>query len=445
MSGARHVSQWSVDGCSARRHPRVSFLLSLSFAIAIVAPVSFAGQPAVDKPKGATTDEVEPGTAEWVDALRKNLYSPDASLRRRSAEEISKIGPAARAAIPDLVSAILRNDTSLAGHALIGIGRESIPAVLDALAAAKDNSNARSSFYFVLGSLYKEGDAEIERVICRAIKEERPDTLRCSAMSWSHENGPISTGRPPVQGAARMLIEVLRDSNEPVDMRDWAALNVGYFGAEARPILPLLRQTFDDPKAGEDSRRFALLSIGRLNVDDRGTAQFLRTVFKNEKEPSKIRGDAVECLGRSRFTSIATDDMLELLRKRPDGRLDYLYDQTVASLMKIDLPKDAASLLVDLIEDDRFQFRGPGRIALVQAVGRIGPSAKAEISRLMAKLKEDPYSLSERGLEPCVSMLIAVVGRTAAIAELRAIAAHHGLDRREPIPMKIRELESLKD
>lgn len=141
------------------------------------------------------------------------LGSEDAEMRRRAAEELSRLGPPAEAAVPALLRALAENEDPnfphFAANALGAIGpgaKEALPALRPLLSAP--NPYVRVAAASALGRI-----AEAERA-----------------------------------GAANFLLKALNDENHGV--RANAASALGDFKEEAAQTLPALKAALSDPAEG---------------------------------------------------------------------------------------------------------------------------------------------------------------------------------------------------
>jgi hypothetical protein len=108
-----------------------------------------------------------------IDPLREALTDPDAEVRFMSAMALSRFGPAAARAVPDLVLALADDETSVARWsetALSQIGPAALPALEQLL---QDGDPARlSGAVWILRRLSTEGDAE--RILREGAQHDDP-------------------------------------------------------------------------------------------------------------------------------------------------------------------------------------------------------------------------------------------------------------------------------
>ena len=180
-----------------------------------------------------------------VPTLVAALQDAAASVRRRAAEALGGIGPAAEAAVPALVAA-LQNDRDAvreaAARALEGIG----PAAVPALVAALQHDVVR---HWAARALRGIGPAAVP-ALTPALHDADAGML---GMAFN-----IVEGIGPA--AVPALIAALQDDNASV--RRWAAIALGRIGPAAEAAVPALVAALQD---GDAVRHWAADALKRID------------------------------------------------------------------------------------------------------------------------------------------------------------------------------------
>lgn len=187
------------------------------------------------------------------------LAAPDRDARREASYQLLHLGPAAKAALPDLIKALDDSDKQVWSNALSAIAAigpdavDAVPKLLEGLNSNRSGGRYRDQSQFVLRSAYalaRIGEAAKPQLI-DALKGK--DTgLRIGAAKALGGMGPAAKDAIPT------LIENLGHSDQ--DLRTEVIESLGLIGADA---VPALKDSLggNDPHIREGSAR-ALASIG---------------------------------------------------------------------------------------------------------------------------------------------------------------------------------------
>jgi HEAT repeat protein len=213
------------------------------------------------------------------------LKNRDADIRKRAAEGLGKLGPAApEEAVRELRGAVKDDDDGVRRGAIVALGqigpgaKDAVPALI--LALDDDNASVRSATAEALGKIGQEAVP----ALIKAVDADRP-RIRVGALQALGFAGPaahaaipklISTLSDPEvrKEAIRALAGIGKDAvvpltkalgNEDEDIRHGAAMALGYIGAAAKDaVAALTTLSEDDPSAKvRDAARLALRRIQR--------------------------------------------------------------------------------------------------------------------------------------------------------------------------------------
>ena len=170
----------------------------------------------------------------------------------------------------------------------------------------------------------------------------------------------------PSERIVATLIEALIDGSNPA-----AALELGQFGAPARPAMRALVPYLTDDTAGPN----AIIAVGRIGDPDGVAVTELRRFAA--APTSRHRGLAVAALGELNAAEAVPDIVVALGDRRKDTRI-------LAARALGDIGADAAvPELAALLDDADAQVRA----AAATALGRIGPAAAPAVSALAELLQ----------------------------------------------------------
>jgi len=191
-----------------------------------------------------------------IERLKSQLTVPEAEDRIHAAQELRKIGSAAKDAVPTLVNALKDEEISVrvcAAEALAVIGSTApdiFPVLMEGM---KDtNKEIRQSAVYALGKIVSEVKEAFPALI-KALKDPIKE-VRWTAVVALRQIGPEP------QAAVPDLIKALK--NEDKDFRLGAAIGLGGIGSEAKAAVPDLMEALTDES--KYLRRFAFLALGEI-------------------------------------------------------------------------------------------------------------------------------------------------------------------------------------
>lgn len=213
-----------------------------------------------------------------ITRIISNLTHPERDVRHAAADTLGEMGPAAQAAIPALIEALLRSDGpgEPYSRALAWIGTPVIPAVLDLI-----RSDAASQ---VADGLLVMGPAETP------IPEGENERGQGQPRRWT---APIwydlmhvlwMIGEPAVPA----LIGLMGDPNP--DVRAFAIRIVAALGLDDAPIIeaatPALLKTLEDPEPA--IWQPAALALGRRQLHPRDVVPALEKIKRELESPEPL-------------------------------------------------------------------------------------------------------------------------------------------------------------
>jgi HEAT repeat protein len=262
----------------------------------------------------------------------------------------------------------------------------SLPIILRA--AGDKRASVRSSAIYLLFK-FQGKPRQIVPVLLRAIQDENKLVRRQAAYRfWPYGSE---------KGVVPALIKALEDRDVAKDKSEvcvaWiAAESLGCMGRYARPAIPALTKAAKS--GGRDLRNAAIGALGRVGRDDKKSAEIivplLLGVFKDRHETIRNRCCAAYVLGRiGAPAKCAISEFLKVLRDKsaPDPQPGRgLRDGILYGLAEFGpVAKEALPGLVDILLDCNLPYQETQRAA--EALGSIGPSAKAAIPALTIALK----------------------------------------------------------
>ena len=238
----------------------------------------------VDSSIGCILETMEDIDPEVVTALIEALKIPDNDVRVNAVWALGKIGPQARAAIPELMEALVDNDWKVRFPAAWALGRigpdavETIPSLIHAL-----------------------GDRKVD------VRREA-----VQALGWIG---------PQVNEVVPALIGSLKDPD--ADIRYKAALMLGGFGSTAKEAVPALIDALDDPD--ELVRRFVPQALGEIGSDAKDAIPALILGFRDE-EVSTYASSALGKIGKVAVPALieALKDEDQNVRHKSASALGYI-------------------------------------------------------------------------------------------------------------------------
>jgi HEAT repeat protein len=282
-----------------------------------------------ERPQG----EVDP---EALEGLLHDLRYEVRRKQEKAADTLRELGPAAKAAVPDLVEALgkrwpaVRKRVALAlGH--VGGGAEVIPALQRVLEQDEDADvrHAAADTLIRLGagvSLLHSTDDERRRQASEGLAELGPAARSAvpALLAMLLDNDPITslnTRRSLARAIwligpdANVLPDLLRALQAPDELvRLWIARSFAILGPAAVSATPALVQALTDP--AEMVRSSLAWALARIGLDAIGSV-----VKALQSGKPALRRGAAECLGRMRahdaipFLKAAQQDNEEAVRR----------------------------------------------------------------------------------------------------------------------------------
>jgi HEAT repeat protein len=311
---------------------------------------------------------------ETASALRRALHKPDASVK--AADVLGFIGPAASAAVPDLLAACKLPDAGLRLHAalaLVQVDPVQAPVaveVLTALLKERDTSLQNGAAWGLgeIGPLAKDAVP----ALLRAYRDTEDKEVRFTLIEALGQIGPAAKESLPA------LIAILKDREGGGSGSAMGALYA--FGPAARVAVPSLVQILKEGDPDEGllaARALSRIDPARAKPGVPALAQLLHETMDFPEEGA----DPLGAIGP------AAKEAIPALRKAmkqwpPEWRLI-----AVKALVRID-PAEARRNLPALRA--ALKHRKPAeRCYAAAALGLIGPAAQAAVPDLVAAL-DDP-------------------------------------------------------
>lgn len=374
--------------------------------------------PALPHDQARSRQLIDRGPSVIPEMIQVIASTGDAGARLDALFVLAHFGPQSRQAVPALLAVVRRTDSLLdefagdpaaepkradaemATRALTAIGEEAIGPLVEALGAFPWVSRA------LVRALAGMGPAAIPRLLDGL--PARPPVLRDRIAAVLGESRPVLP--EAVQALGRLL------DDDPVSrVRMSAALALKQLGAEAGPAVPSLLKVLDEPGIGVYAAE-ALAASGR--EPDRAVEVLIREL--RTPAPSWKQEPLVEPLRRlAAEVPEALDALIEALRASPYktvrlasakalGRLGPAARAAVVPLILASEEERTGSAGSDNVHDESryaLSLIGPGepgavadlvgllehrdswvRLGAAEALGRIGPPARAALPALASRL-----------------------------------------------------------
>ena len=306
--------------------------------------------------------------AEWTVILRDE-HSPD---RDRAALALGCLGPDARSAVPDLITAAGHpGHVRFACDALGRIGMHAELAIPLLMERIREQSTQRDGLAYANSDL--QALARIGAPAVPILTESltaRDEAFRPFAADALGRIGP------PAKAAVPSLIwalsdEAQRDAFDP--LRYKAVVALGRIGPEARPAIPALERLFADNMLGEWEPFHELVQaldrLGSPPVDP------LLAMFLGEKSPYA----ATELAGLGPRAGAAVPRLRAALA---DPRIQVRVDAAVALAWIAPPAPESLPVLIDALKNHPDEAT-----AVPAALGHLGPFASAAIPALIAEVE----------------------------------------------------------
>lgn len=222
---------------------------------------------------------------EKVKGLIAQLQDVDAAKREQAADELGRLGPQAKAAVPTVARQLEDRNQRVrisAATALSRFGAEAKSVVPQLIEALKDcDAFVAPAAASALGHIGPEAKAAVPALVL-ALKSEEPATRSCSAFAL----GRIG---PDAKAAVPALEEALKDTDT----------SVGYSAAEALANLSAVSPLIEALKNGTSrERHFAAFGLGCIGPGAKAAVPALTDAL-NDKDES-VRYAAVVALKKIR-------------------------------------------------------------------------------------------------------------------------------------------------
>ena len=345
------------------------------------------------------------------------------ALRDWAKAELIDVGPDAVPAISRVLRESGHQSASRAAMAALAeisqSSRDHVPALLEAL--THTDPSIRASAAHALGEIGPRSRAAVTALI-GALKDEETN-VRCQAEL------ALALIDPGAGAAVPALIEALRDKDKHV--RWVAGKALARIGPGAKAAVPALIEALKDE--GENVRWMAGYALEEMGSDARAAVPALIEALKDEDEG--VRAEAAEALAEiDPNVRVAVPVLLKML----EDELRHRRSRAAAALGKIGPDVEAAvSAFIDASKDKRTHVWGnyalfkiasrPDTIpALIEAMGdengdvreeaadalgRIGPDARAAVPALTKALSDE-----HEGVRYYAALALAAIGPDAGAA-----------------------------
>lgn len=177
-----------------------------------------------------------------IQRLKFQLSVPDVKDRSYAMQELEEIGPAAKAAVPDLIKLLKDKDEQIcqkAWCALVKIGSAAVSALAEML--KDENVKVRRAAVCAIEAIGSEAKVAVPALI-EALKDENEEVRWYTVIAL----GKIGIA---AKDAVDSLIEALKDKETGV--RSYAAFALGRMGSEARKAIPALIEALEKDESGD--------------------------------------------------------------------------------------------------------------------------------------------------------------------------------------------------
>lgn len=329
-----------------------------------------------------------------VPALAEALKDSDTVVRVKAADALAKIGPAAQAVAPELCGA-LRDNTTVVRLSVVIALMQIMPIkrdyVSDIVLLLQNDPEVlvRSQAAIALGKT-KEASIAVPALI-QALNDKESRVGQAAAES-------LAEFGPEAKSAVAALLDAKKGHVGLAAVRALKSIEPAVLNPEGRKAVDALIEQLKNPN--EMERLDAVLKLRHIGPDAVAAIPGLLEVIKNKQKEDFVREAAASVLadlGPSAKQSVAA--LLVILSNDKKART-YLID----CLDKIDRNRD--DVLVVLIRTFEANKDEPDRIAILNALRRYGPKAKAAVPLLIKTFKEEPRNSIIRELSAEILYLI---------------------------------------
>jgi HEAT repeat protein len=328
--------------------------------------------------------------SDWVKELRGD---GDARTKTRALLALLAIGPKPRAVIPAACGALAEDkDPEIRSGAAQLLGelaqspeekidfRDAVEALKKALAGPKmdKEESVRTAAATALGRMRDRNDVRFGVVALVEALKDKPDVQMAAAASIDRLDRAAATV-DSVNVVEAMLL-LLKDPGAPMLARCSAATFVARQNADGS--ITALSEVLGDDKAGTQLRQTAADMLGRFKENaDSAVPVLARALTAKEVEIRIAAGTTLAKVGpRAR-------DALPQLREALRDENGFVRNRAVNVIGR--LGPDAADALKDLVACLKSEKVVENRIAVLQALGQMGPQAK-EAAGLVAEFTRSP-------------------------------------------------------
>jgi hypothetical protein len=390
-----------------------AFMLALWLSASMASGQS-PSQPQTGQPQHTTTTKQDAPSdlqiAAEVEILRVHLKSTNQDQRKAAAKRLTKYGPAAQAALPELVAIMLDPEDGANGYArriIVQIGLPAIGPMIKGYDKAV-TPQQRLSLIPWLGELYKqEENVALGAVLLHALRHDPVEDVRCSVMRF------VATGAI-ASDAMQILLSILEDKKASVTLRGHAASNLGRSGAQAKRAMPTQLRIFQDESNDGDLRRHAFVGLSLIGNDDLEIAKMAHAIVIDEKRPLDLRSCAAAALGRMKHGQIAADDLGKMLERIGPEANNSLFFCSLQSIANLRPNKSAIPVLTEILE--YYDGLGPMSRQALKALGNLGVESAVVGPRILDVIKKQDRLMLLR--EEIIFSLPRIIGAERTLAEL---------------------------
>jgi HEAT repeat protein len=307
-----------------------------------------------------------------VSTLRATLSDSSTMVRLQAVTALGMIGPAAGAAIPDLMALLADSDETVRCCAAEALGKmgEKGPSAVPALAELLEDPSpaVKEAAADALGSL-KDNAADAVPALVPLLQDREEEVRQAAAEAIGR------IGTLPEQ-AADSLVEGLSSPDNVVRAQTADAL--GAIGATAEAAAPALVEALED--SNDQVRARAAEALGKIGegAADVAVAGLVRALRDSDNWVSALAAEALGEMGEA--ADAAVPALVRSLRHvNPQVRAN-----AAEALGRMgDSASGAVSALLEAVRDED----GGVRCQAVRALGEVGGSASEELDRVAGAVR----------------------------------------------------------
>lgn len=329
---------------------------------------------AVRKDAAAKLRAMGAGAVSAIPQLSDALVDTSAAVRQEVLEAFAAMGSRAGDVVPTI--AILLRHEDLGTRLLtvdvlgrIGVAQGSVGPLKEAL--LDDEPSVRAASAKVLGGM---GAASLPAAP-RLVRIADTDTSELARTAAREALPKIA----PAKDLALRVATGLRSTS--VETRLITAQSLGEMGTEARPAVPAIRRAFRDPEA---SVRFAAASTAIVVAPE--SASVKKGVLALVANPKEDRLERTQLARQAKAANLTLSEAAPALIEQAKSP-DLLLRKGAVVLLGLLRPvtEPAIQALVGALHDESTDVRG----LAAEALGEIGPGAKAALPELDHMMKTD--------------------------------------------------------